>query len=243
MTEAPRPAALPSRRRAMTRLAVAGLVALAGLALVLTIGVQRPEAQGEEPAPPPAASLPKPGAKVPPRGVSAPVDRPHASDAAELRSWSRRVAGLTDMPERAVRGYGLAEMWMRSEAPGCGLSWTTLAGIGQVASEHGGAIGRDGVLAKPVVGKHGRLGPLLTPLKKWTAHRFRASRDGERPDPQQIDDAAVTVARELCAHSGDLTGPAGWWAAVTGHGGSARFAQDVYTAAGGYARASAAAGR
>lgn len=228
----------------MTRLALAGVVAVAGLTLVLTIGVNRPVAEGDESARRPAeAALPRPGARVPPRAVAAPVDRPHASDAAELRAWSRRVAALTDIPARAVQGYGLAEMWMRSEAPSCELSWSTLAGIGQVASEHGGAVQADGTLAKPVVGDDDRLGPMLMPLKQWTQHRWRASRDGERPDPQQIDDAAVTVARELCEHGGALTTPRGWWSAVTAHGGSERFAQDVHVATEGYARASQAAGR
>jgi|UPI0003F697C7 hypothetical protein len=225
------------------RLAVAGLIIATGLTLILTIGVNRPAAEGDEPKAAHASALPAPNAAAPPRGVPAPVDRPNASDEKELAAWAKEVGGLTGIPARAVRAYGLAEMWMRSDAPKCRLTWSTLAGIAQVASKHGGEIDKDGELVKPVVGKNDRVGPLHLSLAKWKAHRFRASRDGQRPDPQQIDDAAVTTARALCARGGDMRKARHWWSAVAAHGGSTTFAQHVFVATKRYAKASAAAGR
>lgn len=228
------------RRAALARFGGVAVIVVVGLTLVLTIGVNRPPVAGKLPQLLAAAQRPKPNAAVPLSGVPAPVDRPHASDAAELRAWSQRLAGPTGVPARVLEGYGLAEMWMRSEAPGCQLSWSTLAGIGKVATGHGSragaGIGPDGVSTKAVVGKGGRLGPMLVRPSELRSHRFRASRDGEQPDPQHVDDAAVTVARQLCAGAADLTHPSTWWSAVRAHGGSVRFAQDVFTATQAYAR-------
>lgn len=225
------------QRLTAAQLCAAAVVAVVGLTLVLTIGVHKPPSPEQQAELVAAAHRPQPNAKVPGPGVPAPVDRLHASDAAELRAWSLRVGVQTGVPARAVEGYGLAEMWMRSEAPACRLSWTTLAGIGQVATGHGsrdgGSIGPDGVSTKAIVTEDGRRGPLLVRSAQWREHRYRASRDGEKPDPQQVDDAAVTVARQLCAQAKDLTQPARWWSAVRAHGGSTRFAQDVFTAADG----------
>ena len=225
-------------------MAVTGLVIAVGLTLLLTIGVNRPAAESDEAASAHAGSLPAPTAAAPPRGVPAPVDRPHASDEAELAAWAKEVGGLTGIPVRAVRAYGLAEMWMRTDAPKCRLAWSTLAGIGEVASKHaGGKVEPNGELSEPVVAGDGRVGPLHITPAKWKAHRFRAARDRERPDPQHIDDAAVTAARVLCAQGNDLTGARAWWKAVAAFGGSTKFAQRVYLATERYAKASAAAGR
>lgn len=229
----------PSRQAAIARLTVIVLVVAAGLTLILTIGITRPEAADAERSPLAAATRPQPNAAVPARGVAAPVDRLHASDAAELRAWSRQTAVRTQIPARAVQAYGLAEMWMRSESPRCALSWSTLAGIGSAASSHGtrggGRLDAEGVVTPALTGD--RIGPLRMRLEAWRSLRFRAARDGKQPEPQNIDDAAVTAARHLCGQ-GDLSTARGWWSAVRAHGGSTRFAQDAFTAARAYARAS-----
>lgn len=221
----------PSRQAALARLVVIGLVIAAGLGLILTVGISRPEAADNARRSVLAVgSRPQPNAAVPPRGPAAPVDRLHASDAARLKAWARRLAGPTRIPPRVLQAYGLAEMWMRSEAPNCGLSWSTVAGIGGVASEHGQADGRsvdaEGVVSPALIGA--RLGPLRVLPETWKSWRFRAARDGERPDPQNVDDAAVTVARYLCSRA-ELTTPRGWWSAVRSHTGSTRHTQDVFT--------------
>jgi membrane-bound lytic murein transglycosylase B len=68
----------------------------------------------------------------------------------------------------------------------------------------------------------------------------RASRDGNRPDPQNIDDASLTAARYLCADGRDLARPQGWWDAVLSYNNSVDYGQQVFSAADAYARASVA---
>lgn len=254
------------------RLVAAAVVLVASIALIVTIGMDRPEA---ETATTRGSGVPGAGSVAPEQGLPAPVDRPHASDDVQLDSWSRQVAKATGVPVRAVRAYGLAEMWMRSEAPGCHLAWSTLAGVAMVESRHGtsgtsgtSAIDATGTLTRSVIGPardgaEGRprvadtdggrvdgdlrwdraVGPMQLLPAVWTEWRARAARDGAEPDPQQVDDAALTAARFLCGTGGDLASPRGWWRAMRAQDQSLGFAGRVYTAAQEYAtRSEAAAG-
>ncbi|MGH3518918.1 MAG: murein transglycosylase [Haloechinothrix sp.] len=159
------------------------------------------------------------------------------------------------------------EMWMRTEAPECRLQWTTLAGIGRVESKHGSlhgaTIGADGQANPPIIGRtldgsrglpevadtdrgdvdgdpgwDHAVGPMQLLPATWQRWRIRALRDGGRPDPQHIDDAALVAARWLCATGGDLSRPPGWWRAVLVDGRSVAAAQEVYSGAQAYAAAS-----
>lgn len=243
-----------------------------GLIMIMTVGVDRPQDAEGEPAEP-SAAIPalRPGVNsaIPARGVPAPVDRAHASDAVELKRWSREVSGFTDIPARVLEAYGLTEMWMRSEAPDCRLSWTTLAGIGRVESRHGtiggATIGDDGqttraIFGPPLDGSKGVLrisdsdrgeldgdrewdravGPMQFIPETWLRWRARAARDGEQPDPQNIGDAALTAGRYLCGRGGDLSTRKGWWRAVLAYNQSVSYAQDVFSGAQAYAKASTA---
>ena len=202
-------------RRFSSRLLAGLAVSGTGLVLILTIGVTRP---GQEPQP--AASAPAvatrtlepvAGATAPLPGRLAPQDRPRVSDLKELDTWSAEVATATRVPARLLAGYGRAEMWMRAEWPGCHLSWATLAAIGQVE-----AVGT---------------GPLPVPEETWKQWAARATRDGRQPDPADIDDAALTMARALCSTGADLATPQGWWAAITGAPTLAPEAQRVFAGA------------
>src|SRR6195952_182739 len=57
--------------------------------------------------------------------------------------------GSNDVPEAALRAYRHAEKVMATTDPGCQISWTLLAAIGRVESNHGrfggAALGSDGV--------------------------------------------------------------------------------------------------
>lgn len=191
-----------------------------GFVLLLTIGVTKPEepsrtqtvpaATTQALVPPPAAAAPKPAA-------AAPEDRPHASDLARLDSWARGLAGPTRLAANVIAAYGRAEMWMRTQWPGCHLSWATLAGIGQVQAAGSG--------------------PLPVPDPIWQHWSARASGDGKPADPRNAHDAALTVARALCSGGEDLATGTGWWNAVLGYTQSASDAQDVFTAADTYATA------
>ncbi|MCP2253218.1 hypothetical protein LY13_001966 [Prauserella aidingensis] len=75
----------------------------------------------------------------------------------------------------------------------------------------------------------------------WQRWEQRATTDGRGPDPQDIDDAALTAARYLCADGRDLSTAEGWWKAVGGfrepaaRGGADEYAGRVADKAGGYA--------
>ncbi len=209
---------------------------------------------------------PQPRAEVPQRARAAPEDRLNASDQAELDSWAEEVSAATEIPARVLVAYGRAEMWMRSAAPDCRLSWGTLAGIGRVESRHGnigGAdVGTDGMTTKPIIGvpldgssgvraipdsDGGRLdgdtrwdravGPMQFLPATWAKWGTRAGRDGAEPDPQNIDDAALSAATYLCSAGADLSTPQGWWDAVLAYNQSLEYGQDVFSGAAAYAAA------
>ncbi|PXY21462.1 murein transglycosylase [Prauserella muralis] len=236
-----------------------------GLTLIFTIGMNRGDEGSAAPIPVPDRR-PQPHAAVPRAAVAAPVDRPAASDQAELDAWSERVAASTGVPARALAAYGRAEMWMRGERPGCHLSWGTLAGIGRVESHHGTLDGNglrgDGTPHRPIIGvpldgspgvrriadtDGGRLdgdrrwdravGPMQFLPSTWQRWGGRAVRDGARPDPQNIDDAALAAARYLCWNGRDLRTPVGWWDAVLTYNNSVDYARDVFSGAAAYADA------
>jgi membrane-bound lytic murein transglycosylase B len=73
----------------------------------------------------------------------------------------------------------------------------------------------------------------------WARWATRASADGQPPDPQNVDDAALTAARYLCASGGNLSTGKGWWKAVLAYNESVAYARDVFSAADAYARSAA----
>jgi membrane-bound lytic murein transglycosylase B len=210
---------------------------------------------------------PQPGAAVPRTGLAAPPDRPKVSDQAELDAWAHKVSSTTRIPARVLAAYGRAEMWMRAQKPTCQLSWVTLAGIGRAESQHGSFdgsdVGADGMMSKPILGpvldgSPGRraipdtdggkldgdpkwdraLGPMQFLPTTWKRWSERASGDGAKPDPQNIDDSAFTAARYLCSAGDDLSTPDGWWKAVLTYNQSVAYGQDVFSGSDAYAAAS-----
>ncbi|MBK1785563.1 murein transglycosylase [Prauserella sp. ASG 168] len=243
----------------------AALVAT-GLALVFTIGVHREGGDERETAVAVPDQRPQPRQSVPGAALEAPVDRPRQSDQDELDAWADEVAGATGVPVRVAAAYGRAEMWLRGEQPECRLSWSTLAGIGRVESHHGtldgNRIGEDGRAERPIIGipldgspgvreirdtDDGRLdadiswdravGPMQFLPTTWERWGARATSDGNEPDPQDIDDAALAAARYLCSHGGDLATAQGWWDSVLAYNNSVEYGQDVFSGADAYAKA------
>ena len=210
---------MTKRRLAYGKIAATATLITTGIVLIATIGVTPPDTRT-------GAAKPVPGAATPAPAAPAPHDRPHASDAAQLTAWSQRLAARTGIPARAVSAYGRTEMWLRSEAPECRLSWATVAGVADAAA------------TRP----RGRaVGPLRIMPRRWARWRIRAMRDGEVPDPHDIDDAALTAGRILCGTGADLSAPDGWWRAVRAYPGTpngAGFAQNVFTSAERYAELS-----
>lgn len=183
----------------------------------------------------------------------------------DVRLWAERVGPATDIPVRTLIAYVNADLATRAENPGCNLTWATLAGIGRVESHHGHFRGtrvtEQGTLTKPIIGvpldgspgvqaisdtDGGRLdgdlrwdravGSMQFLPTTWSKWAKRASGDGAPPDPQNVDDAALTAARYLCASGGDLATGEGWWKAVFTYNKSLQYGRDVYSGADAYAR-------
>jgi membrane-bound lytic murein transglycosylase B len=255
----------------------AGRLALALLLIVfVAVGAWGLAAINRKPNVPPRAEFPvpfqlvDPGSAIPAGSGQVPQAAP-AGDAATggdpMGDWARKVSDKTDIPERALRAYAIADLVMRSQAPSCQISWATLAGIGRVESHHGtigGAkLGDDGRPSRPIIGipldggpgvraiqdSDGgvldgdvtwdrAVGPMQFIPTTWVKYAQRANGDGQPPDPQNIDDAALAAARYLCSGSRNLGSGEGWWAAVMAYNNSVEYGQNVFSGADAYARAS-----
>ncbi|QFZ16662.1 lytic murein transglycosylase [Saccharothrix syringae] len=207
----------------------------------------------------------EPGAAAPGSGGRVPAAGPATAD--PLVEWASSLAAEIDVPARALRAYATADLAMRAQQPGCRISWATLAGIGRVESFHGTIggleLGEDGRPSRPIIGipldgspgvkaipdsDGGRLdedtrwdravGPMQFIPTTWARYAVRANGDGNSPDPQNIDDAALAAARYLCSGGRDLGTGAGWWAAVLDYNASTEYGQKVFSGAEAYARAS-----
>jgi membrane-bound lytic murein transglycosylase B len=262
--ERPAPEPPPRRRLGGLILLVAALVAGA---TVVVIGWDGPGRRSAPTAPPPGFEVPEldvaPGASVP----TATAVAPGASESS-VTAWAERLSEKTQIPKRSLVAYAEAEIATRASDPDCGISWATLAGVGRVESHHGryggSEIGSDGTLTPPIIGipldgspgvraiadtDGGRLdgdlrwdravGAMQFLPTTWQRWGVRAGTDGATPDPQDIDDAALSAARYLCASGGDLSSAEGWWNAVLTYNRSVAYGRDVFSGADAYAKAAA----
>ncbi|WP_204838252.1 hypothetical protein [Nocardioides nitrophenolicus] len=172
-----------------------------------------------------------------------------------VRARRHTTALGAEIPPEATAAYRRAEAVIASAAPACGLSWTLLAAVGRVTTEHGraeapivGPLVRDrdrapvsdtdaGLLDHDPV--HDRaIGPMhLTPTM-WAQVGVDADDDGVR-DPQDLDDAALAVAVLLCSSSTDLSNAANLQAALSNLNQNLAFARRVLTAQAAYQAAEA----
>ena len=176
-------------------------------------------------------------------------------------AWTAQVSSATGIPERALEAYALAHVTIASEDPGCGLDWTTIAAIGSIESGHGShgrsvldeygysepaIVGRalDGNGVAKIADTDGGLfdgddqwdravGPMQFIPSTWEKWGSDANGD-DIADPNQIDDAALTTARYLCA-SGSMTSPEGWRAGVYSYNHDNDYVDKVAKVANGYA--------
>lgn len=180
------------------------------------------------------------------------------------RAWVRRTAEQTGIPEPAMRAYGRAAILANRDLPDCRIGWNTIAGVGWVESHHGTINDRvmrdDGRPSRRILGPvldgsgafaaipataaskqwHGNerwdraVGPMQFISESWERWGTDADGDGVA-DPHDIDDAAWTAARYLCASGADLTTGAGWRGAVLSYNRSHDYADAVFRAATDYA--------
>lgn len=201
-------------------------------------------------ATPTASASPTPSASADPRPASA------------FASWAHHLSHPLDIPVTALEAYGYAEWVVTQTRPLCKLQWTTLAAIGLLASDHGRtgerALDEQGwlrpVLVGPALdGKDGRpkvtdtdggaldgdqlwdhaLGPMQMPPTAWRASGVDA--DGDKlANPQDVDDAVLAAAYQLCGVDKDLSVVAAWKAAVSGYHGMAPHIDKIFAAAQNY---------
>lgn len=175
--------------------------------------------------------------------------------------WLQRTARRTGIPEPALRAYADAQL---SGVGGCELGWTTLAGIGWVESHHGTiggrTLGADGRSSEPIIGPtldgegpvaairatpestawHGdptwehAVGPMQFLRSSWEPWAADGDRDGTT-DPHDLDDAAATAARYLCASGQDLDSGAAWASAILSYNRAQEYVDAVHAAASTYA--------
>ena len=192
-------------------------------------------------------------------------DSKENSGSEAMRKWAESLSGL-DIDARAIMAYGNAELVLAEAKPECGLSWTTLAGIGKVETNHGTtngtSLGEDGRPHKPIRGpaldgtndnKEIRdtdggeydddkvydraVGPMQFIPTTWERWGDDADADGEA-DPNDIDDVAVAAGYYLCADGRDLTQAEDWYAAIFSYNHKDSYVRDVYDNADAYGRAS-----
>jgi membrane-bound lytic murein transglycosylase B len=207
----------------------------------------------------------QPGSAVPASLAAVqPQSTPATGKPTSLDAWVSEISGPTGIPPTALWAYGNAELAMRATEPSCRLSWATLAGIGRVESDHGlfgGAhLQANGEETKPVIGvpldgtggnadipdtDHGLLdgdplhdhavGPMQFLPSTWTQYGQDAM-GRAKPDPENINDAALTAAYYLCVGGRDMGTPTGWWSGVLSYNNSVDYGQKVFGLADNYAR-------
>ncbi|MCU7730170.1 lytic murein transglycosylase [Actinoplanes sp. KI2] len=192
--------------------------------------------------------------------------QPGQRPAAALESWAQQVGTKVSIPVVALEAYGYAELVLAKTTPSCHLSWTTIAALAKVESDHGsirGAVlGADGEVQPPIYGlpldgKGGRqllrdtdqgvidgdttydraVGPLQFIPQTWNQYKIDADNNGVA-DPNDIDDASLTAASYLCQGGRDLSKAESWWDAILSYNAVQPYAQKVFEAANDYGRRS-----
>jgi len=187
-------------------------------------------------------------------------------EAAKLAPWALPLSVKVQIPQTALEAYGYAQWVVEQTQPNCRLSWTTLAAIGKVESNHGRANGAtltaDGrafppIIGDPLDGQAGRrlirdtdsgsldndgiydraVGPMQFIPGTWRSWAMDADSNG-MTDPNDLDDAALSAAKYLCANGRDLSAATGWWEAVLSYNNLQSYANAVFDAANAYGQQS-----
>ncbi|WP_280439653.1 lytic transglycosylase domain-containing protein [Nocardia cyriacigeorgica] len=155
--------------------------------------------------------------------------------------------GALGIPEIVLAAYRNAELALASSAPGCGLSWFLLAGIGRIESGHaaGGRVDSGGTTVQPIFGPalDGTLpgnevipaagggyvraiGPMQFLPETWEKYAADGNGDGAA-DPHNVFDATLAAGRYLCSGGLDLRDPVQETRAILRYNNSRAYAADV----------------
>jgi len=172
--------------------------------------------------------------------------------------------GVAKVPTVALVAYQRAAQVIDAADAQCHLSWTLLAAIGQVESDHGQVGGShldpQGVASPPILGpvldgRHGvglirdtdagrldgnrrfdrAVGPMQFLPSTWATWRITGFGDTGEPDIMNPFDAVPTAARLLCA-DGAATGTAGLHQAIFDYNHATWYVDEVLALAAEYAR-------
>ncbi|MEV0245251.1 lytic murein transglycosylase [Nocardia sp. NPDC050712] len=157
------------------------------------------------------------------------------------------TGGALGIPEIVLAAYRNAELALESSAPGCGVSWNLLAGIGRIESGHASS-GRtdaagttvtpifgpalDGTLPgneviKAAEGGYVRaLGPMQFLPGTWSNYAADGNGDGVA-DPHNVFDAALAAGKYLCSGNMNLRDPQQELRAVLRYNNSMSYAANV----------------
>ena len=180
----------------------------------------------------------------------------------QVQDWSHKRSGPYDIPETALRAYAYAA-WAVAKQKNCNLGWPTLAALGESLSNHGRAndsqLGDDGTTTVPLRGlnlfdpahpqevadtdagffdgdptKDIPIGPLQIMPSRWEQFNAAVEPDA-KPNPDNINDASLTLAGFLCS-VGDPSTPDGWANGVQQINANPEFVKQVHAIAKKYSR-------
>ncbi len=207
-----------------------GLAVISPLVLTLGVGASAPVAKPvlETTVTPLAAVVPTPDGESGVSVVAAKkVPRPFQTAGSALSAPPPTAVvtspGSLRIPTVALNAYRNAERMMAASAPGCGMSWNLLAGIGRIESMHanGGATDVSGTAVRPILGPvldgtlpgneiivqsrnndrvtYARaMGPMQFLPGTWSRYASDGNGDG-KTEVQNLYDATLAAARYLCS--------------------------------------------
>lgn len=157
------------------------------------------------------------------------------------------TGGALGIPEIVLAAYRNAELALESSMPGCGLSWSLLAGIGRIESLHagGGRTDAAGTTVTPIFGPalDGSLpgnevikaadgtavraiGPMQFLPGTWSRYAADGNGDGIA-DPHNVFDASLAAGKYLCSGGLNLRDPQQELRAVLRYNNSLAYAANV----------------
>lgn len=157
------------------------------------------------------------------------------------------TGGALGIPEIVLAAYRNAELALESSMPGCGLSWSLLAGIGRIESGHAGSGRTDaaGTTVTPIFGPalDGSLpgnevikaadgsavraiGPMQFLPGTWGRYAADGNGDGIA-DPHNVFDASLAAGKYLCSGGLNLRDPQQELRAVLRYNNSLSYAANV----------------